>query len=206
MASSSESRHPIRQAIPATCASQASNNSLPVRNRNRRRHRPTLEEGRLWSDSIAGMTRAIVPLPAKCSPPVCNAHRGRQHAQRFGAAKVWSALHRAECRADSHSQHRTLSEVRFPGGAQGALPPGPLPPSGGGHKWQITATTRDTATTPVNASIVIRSKRSMLWTVPSRGCMAPSVQPCCGRFRGGCWAQASVPAELDALRAAADFR
>jgi hypothetical protein len=44
----------------------------------------------------------------------------------------------------------------WPRGAQGALPPGPLLSSRGGHKWHISATTTDTTTTPVNASIVIR--------------------------------------------------
>jgi hypothetical protein len=56
--------------------------------------------------------------------------------------------------------------------AYGALPPGPLLSSGGGHIWQISATTRDTAMTPVNASMLIGTKRVILLMVPK----CPSTQ------------------------------
>jgi hypothetical protein len=59
--------------------------------------------------------------------------------------------------------------------AYGALPPGPPLSSGGGHKWQMSATTRDTATTPVNASMVIEFKRFDPATVPAAS-LWPGVQ------------------------------
>jgi hypothetical protein len=75
--------------------------------------------------------------------------RRARPAKRLGISEVWSR------------------------GAQGALPPGPLLSSGGGHKWHISTTATDTTTTtPVNASIVIRSKRSAPGTVPGYGANA----------------------------------
>ncbi len=64
--------------------------------------------------------------------------------------------------------HSWYSEVRIRQWttAHGALPPGPLLSSGGGHKWQISATTRDTAMTPANASMLIRTKRVIPLMVP----------------------------------------
>jgi hypothetical protein len=62
--------------------------------------------------------------------------------------------------------------------AHGALPPGPPFSSGGGHKWQISATTRDTATTPVNASMVIHLKRLAPSTVPRAQPGAPHPGAC----------------------------
>jgi hypothetical protein len=58
--------------------------------------------------------------------------------------------------------------------AQGALPPGPLLSSGGGHKWQISATTRDTAMTPAKASMLIGTKR--LNPIEGSGCLAAPSQ------------------------------
>ena len=67
--------------------------------------------------------------------------------------------------------------------AHGALPPGPLLSSGGGHKWQISATTRDTAMTPVNASILIETKRVIPLMVPEfpSPFVAPAMQKMLGR-------------------------
>jgi hypothetical protein len=75
----------------------------------------------------------------------------------------------------AHGWHARPAEGAFPtfrssdpkwATAHGALPPGPLLSSGGGHKWQISATTRDTAMTPAKASILIGTKRVIQLMVP----------------------------------------